>query len=235
MTRYPRPPAPVKCGLAALAALLLVTGCAHGAIVAGSHDAVSHVVHPETTPMPRTETATRAATTVVNADDARLQAGFDYDPASGTLHVRYRVSNQGDGPLAVFDRGDRQGVLTKRQAAGAVPSPLFTVDGNGEITLGHEALPLPQPSPTLPPVPLAAKLDAGGALAGEFSFTPPVSGAARRLRWCLGVAAFNDRDYTAPERFGEVEVWRASFAVVDAQQRLCTPWFELATGTFADG
>lgn len=235
MTRYSRLSASVRCTMAWLAAMSLVTGCAHDAVAAGSHDAVVNATRPESTPMPQPETAPRTATTIVNGQGARLQASFDYAPASGTLHVRYRVSNQGDGPLAVFDRGDRQGVLTKRQAAGAVPSPLFSVDGNGNITFSHEALPLPQPSPTLPPVPLAAKLDAGEELAGEFSFTPPVSGAAKRMRWCLGVAAFNDRDYSAPEQFGEIDVWRASFAVVDSQQQLCTPWFDLATNTFAGG
>ncbi|MDH5824755.1 hypothetical protein QFW77_17435 [Luteimonas sp. RD2P54] len=169
--------------------------------------------------------------TTVEGDGARLEADFAYDPRQQALRVRYRLHNTGDAALAVFDRGNRHAVLTGRQQPGAVSDPVFREDG-ADVTLSHIALPLPSPSPTVPPTPLAVRLPAGAELEGEFTFAPPTAEPARRMRWCLGVADFEESEFTAPEDVGGVEVWQASFAHVERQQLLCTPWFDVAAGTF---
>ena len=208
-------------GPALVSALLLAAGCAC------AHQPVNA---PESAAMPA---PTEVSTTV--AALATLEAGFDYQPMERVLRVRYRLDNTGADALAVFDRGDRHMVQTRQLAAGDVPSPFFAIDGAGGLTLSHEALPLPMPAPTSPPTPLAARLMPGAALEAVFSFALPTSVAAERVRWCVGVAPFNDADFREGETAAGVDLWRASFAVVDDQQRLCTPWFDLAGGRFIDG
>lgn len=214
----------------ATAAAVLAAGLAGTAACAHDRSA-----DPATSPAPEPATmspSASASTLVRGNDGAILHAAFERDAASGELRVRYRLDNQGNDALAVFDRGDRHAVLTSRHATGEVPAPLFRDEGNGDLTLSHEALPLPTPSPTVPPVPLAARLAPGAALEGAFAFTGPGASSARRVRWCLGVAPFSDSDFDNPEQAGGVEVWWASFAVVDRQQTLCTPWFDAAAGAF---
>jgi len=172
----------------------------------------------------------QATQVTVEGDDVSLEARFDYAPSAGKLVVHYRVHNEGDAPVAIFDRGNRQAVLSKRQALGAVAAPTFE-DAGDATTLRHVALPLPQPAPTVPPVPLATKVAPGGEVDGAFGFVF-VSSVPKRVRWCLGIAPFDDADFSAPEQAGGVEVWRASFAVVERQRVLCTPWFDLARGEF---
>lgn len=172
----------------------------------------------------------RIARTSVTGEGATLEVAFD--PEGTQLAVRYRVGNTGDAPLAVFDRGDRHAVMTKRIAAGEVPDPHF--DANGEaLTLTHAARPLPQPSPTVPPVPLAARLDAGQQFDGAFSFDLSLAAEARRVRWCLGVLPFDEEGFREAASAGEVPVWSAPFSAAETQQMLCTPWFDIAEGSFA--
>lgn len=178
--------------------------------------------------------ASRSVSTAVAGPLAGLEAAFDYSASQRVLKVQYQVDNTSGEPLAVFDRGDRHAVQTRQHAAGEVPSPFFAVDEEGGVTLSHEALPLPTPAPTSPPTPLAAKLAPGESVKGEFSFTLPASIAGDRLRWCVGVAPFNGSDFNSGEQVAGVDLWRASFAVVDTQQRLCTPWFDLSRGVFTD-
>lgn len=174
---------------------------------------------------------THQATTAVEGSGVRMQATFEH-AAGGRLQVRYRVQNTGSGDIAVFDRGDRHAVLTGRQALGDVGNPLIREEADGQITLSHVALPLSQPSPTVPPVPLAIRLAAGAELEGAFSFSPLVGGPPRRLRWCLGVVPFDAGQFTQPEEAGGVEVWQGAFELADTQQQLCTPWFDTASGSF---
>jgi hypothetical protein len=182
--------------------------------------------NPESSAMPHSE----AKQVTVEGDGVSLEARFDYAPSAGKLVVHYRVHNEGDAPVAIFDRGNRQAVLSKRQALGAVAAPTFE-DAGDATTLRHVALPLPRPTPTVPPTPLATKVAAGAAADGEFEFAF-VSTTPKRVRWCLGIAPFADADFSSPELAGGVEVWRASFAVVERQQVVCTPWFDLARGAF---
>lgn len=171
----------------------------------------------------------RVARTSVDGEGARLEVAFD--PDGDALAVRYRISNTGDASLAVFDRGDRHAVLTKKLVAGEVPAPRFE-DAEGGLVLSHAARALPRPSPTLPPVPLASRLAPGEALDGAFAFDLSLGSDASRVRWCLGVVAFDDGLFETSESAGEVAVWTAPFEMAEAQQLLCTPWFDVAAGAF---
>jgi hypothetical protein len=173
------------------------------------------------------------ARTVVEGDGTKMEATFDFDGAKQRLSVRYRIANTGDAALAVFDRGNAHAVLTKRQKAGAIGAPLMKQDG-GDVTLSHIALPLPKPAPTVPPTPLAAKVEAGGSLDGAFDFNLSLADAPRRVRWCLGMAPFTEGEFTASKN-GESGVWSASFAVIESQRTLCTPWYDLTGGAFEAG
>jgi hypothetical protein len=171
------------------------------------------------------------ACTVVEGDGAKMEAAFDLDGAKQRLSVRYRIANTGDAALAVFDRGNAHAVLTKRQAAGAVGAPVMKQDV-GDVTLSHIAMPLPTPAPTVPPTPLAAKLDAGASLDGAFEFNLSLADGPKRVRWCLGVVPFTENEFAASKHGGEVQVWSASFAVIESQRTLCTPWYDLAERAF---
>ncbi len=164
---------------------------------------------------------------------ATLHAEFAYDPARRTLRVDYRVRNTGAAALAVFDRGDRHAVASGRQRAGAVGAPAWRDSGDGAIELSHIAQPLPRPAPVSPPTPLALKLAPGAQAAGSFEFALPGEVEPKRIRWCLGVAAFQPDQLDRPQRHGEVEIWRAAFALARTQQRLCTPWFDPVRSKFA--
>lgn len=165
---------------------------------------------------------------------SRLEVRFDYTPATDALAVGYRLHNVGEAPLMVFDRGNRHAVMAGRLAQGEVPAPLFSVQG-GDVALSHRALPLSLPAPTVPPLPLAARVEPGDALQGGFEYASLTVESPKRLRWCLGVAPFVAEDFRKlePGTAGTQEVWQASFAVVERQQLLCTPWYEVAAGAFA--
>lgn len=181
-----------------------------------------------------------ATPTILTSDpaSARVQQGQAFLVArfsmadAGTLQVDYTLRNQGSTPLAVFDRGDVHSILTKRLTAGNVPDPRFRQEGDG-LTLSHMALPLPDPAPTSPPTPVAARVAPDAALEGHFRFGLGLVDAVKRVRWCLGVAPFNEDDFIQSSRQVEgVDLWSASFVVVDTQQLLCTPWFDLAAKRF---
>ncbi|MGY0652141.1 hypothetical protein ACW7GZ_09785 [Luteimonas sp. A537] len=173
----------------------------------------------------------RVARTSVSGEGAMLEAAFD--PDGQRLAVRYRISNTGDAPLAVFDRGDSHSVLTKRLVAGDVPAPRVE-DGEDGLTLSHAAQPLPHPAPTSPPTPLATKLGPGESLDAGFDIDLSLVATAARVRWCLGVLPFDEAGFRSATSAGDVAVWSAPFSVVEHQQLLCTPWFDMAAGTFED-
>lgn len=206
----------------------LVMAAAGGACAHGGHAGYDQPDEPTENP-----TMSQASTTT-EGDGVRVEAAFE-TAAGGPLRVRYRVENTGDADLAVFDRGDRHAVLTKRQRTGEVGQPGFREDGEGGLVLSHVARPLPQPAPTLPPTPLAVRLAPGQALEASFSFAPLVGDQPRRLRWCLGVAPFDEATFRSPEQVDGVEIWQAPFSMADRQQQVCTPWFDVAAGAFEAG
>lgn len=167
----------------------------------------------------------------MQGEGARLEVAFD--PAGDALAVRYRITNTGPAPLAVFDRGDRHAVLAGGLVAGEVPAPRFDrVEGG--LELSHEARPLPDPPPTLPPVPLASRLGPGEARDGAFAFDLSLGEAPGPVRWCLGVAPFDADRFEPAESAGDVALWTAPFDLAATQQRLCTPWFDPAAGRFLE-
>lgn len=172
------------------------------------------------------------ATTVIEGTGVRLEVDF-HQGAEDVVRVEYRLHNTGDADLAVFDRGDRHAVMTGRMETGEVGQPLFRDEGEGDYTFGHVALPLREPAPTLPPVPLAAKLPAGGSLEGAFELSVPGE-VPRRVRWCIGMAPMDGGAFDQPEQAGGVEVWRASFDAHKQQRKLCTPWYDMAAGGFRE-
>lgn len=178
---------------------------------------------------------TPSATARIDGQGARLEATMSV-PAPGTVRVRYRLHNTGDSPLAVFDRGNRQAVLSGRQASGAIGAPTFEQGGHGDVVLRHFAR-VPGSGrftgPTVPATPLALQLATGAVVEGEFSFAIPVQAPLRRVRWCLGVAAFEEAGFMAPESAEAGTIWQAGDDAVASQQALCTPWFDMAAGAFA--
>lgn len=212
-----------------LAGVLLATtaACAHDGAAAPGPSASSNKGNDA---MPTI--TTQFATTVIEGRGARLEVDFDQG-SEDVVQVRYRLHNTGDADLAVFDRGDRHAVLTGRLDLGTVPAPLFRDEGEGDYTFGHVALPLPTPSPASPPTPLAARLAAGQLLEGGFTLSVPGE-VPRRARWCLGMAPFDEELFDQSQQAGGVEVWRGSFAAVQTQQKLCTPWYDMVAGVFKE-
>lgn len=168
----------------------------------------------------------------VRVDAAGITLDADIRMRGTTLHVDYRLANTGDVAMLVFDRGDRHAVLTRRQTAGSVGLPFLREDEGGRITLSHVARALPKPSPTVPPTPLARQLDAGAAYEDTFTFSTWLADVPLQLRWCVGVAPVDPARLFSPETVGDIEIWQADFAFADAQTLLCTPWFDVANGTF---
>jgi len=176
------------------------------------------------------------ASTHVDGEGLRLDVDFSA-LSSDTVQVRYRLRNDGAAPLAVFDRGNRHAVLTKRQAPGAIGAPTFEETGGGDVVLRHVALLQASgpTGPTLPPTPLALKLEAGASIEGEFVFPIPASAPLKRVRWCVGVAAFDDAGFFSPEATDAGEVWQAGDGAIARQRVLCTSWFGMAAGRFEEG
>lgn len=164
----------------------------------------------------------------VEEGSLRLHAEFKFDAGKRVLRVRYLLGNRGKQAVALFDRGDSLAVAQGRLKAGTVAVPM-TEPGKDGLTLNHRALPLRRPTPTVPPIPLAARLAAGTELGGDVLVEV---GDAARLRYCLGVVPFEPDLFSARQAIDGVELWRASFDVVAKQKLLCTPWFDTANQQF---
>jgi hypothetical protein len=217
------------CRTAARAAILILS------LLACPLSAAQHAMSRTATPSFRSEpvSQTPAASTRIEDGPVALEVTLSM-PKADTVALHYRLRNDGPHALAVFDRGDRHAVLSGRQAPGAIGAPTFEQRDGGDVVLRHVALPAPADptGPASPRTPLALHLAAGASLEGEFRFVIPTAAPPARVRWCLGVAPFEQERFFAPERAAGVEVWQASDA--SAQRELCTPWFDCARGTFAE-
>lgn len=171
-----------------------------------------------------------APTTVVESRGLALHMQFDFNASNRVLHVRYTLDNRGSDAIAVFDRGDSVSVAMHKLALGEIPAPL-SEQADGALTLTLRALPLPRHTPTVPRIPLAARLDAGHSLDGAFS--SGIDATTTRVRACIGIAPFSEELFSDPKDAHGLEIRRASFKAVDQQHLLCTAWFDLATRTFA--
>lgn len=148
------------------------------------------------------------------------------------VRVNYRIRNTGTVPLVVFDRGDRHAVLTRRQASGAVGVPSLREYAGTRATLSHVARPLPKPAPTVPPTPLVRRVEPGGSVDATFGFSNWLAATPAQVQWCVGIGIADDARLFSPDDSGGVHVWQADFGYADDQQVLCTPWFDMARGTF---
>lgn len=177
--------------------------------------------------------ASGAKTTIQGPNGVRIEVELDYRAASRVARIDYRLHNPATAPpLAVFDRGDLHQVRTGRQKLGAIGQPGF-VEQSGDVEILHAAMPLPDPAPTSPPTPLAVKVAPGATLAGAFQTQVWSEAEPKRLRWCVGVMPFEASFFDAPTKTADGEVSSAPFSAADAQQMLCTPWFDVAKGAFA--
>lgn len=193
---------------------------------------MSSPVSTQTVPNPPApiQTADLARTTV-RGQAATVEVEMGFDAATGSVDVRYRLhNNDKTKALAVFDRGNRHEVSIGRQTLGAIAAPTWKGMGE-EVELFHVAAPLPNPTPISPPSPLALEVAAGGELRGGFKFAL-LSGAPKRLRWCLGVLPWQASYFDSPSATDAGKIWRASFAVANEQETLCTPWYDVAKAAF---
>lgn len=148
------------------------------------------------------------------------------------VRVDYRIRNTGTVPLVIFDRGDRHAVLTKRMVSGDVGVPALSEYAGTRATLSHVARALPTPAPTVPPTPLARRVDPGASVDATFRFSKWLASTPAQVQWCVGVGIADDTRLFSSDDSGDVQVWQADFGYADDQQVLCTPWFDMANGTF---
>ena len=216
---YFRTPLPIM-----LLSVVLAAGCTQ-----------AKTLHSPESPMPSQTVVTHAPSTQGSTqaqDNQELFAEFDYAPASRIIEVRYRLRNASpSSALAVFDRGDLHAIDIGRQKFGEVGVPKMIENGE-DIELVHAVAPLPSPSPTAPPTPIAIQVEPGAELAGHFRFALKGITIPKRLRWCVGVMPFDAAYMDSPTPSADGQIWRASFAVVDQQRMLCTPWYDVATAAF---
>jgi hypothetical protein len=223
---------PTRALLAAATAVIAV-GCAHAKPQSSPEPSMSSPVSTQTVAnQPAPIQAADLARTTVRGQAATVEVEMGFYAATGTVDVRYRLRNNDPAkPLAVFDRGNRHEVSIGRQTLGAIAAPTWKGMGE-EVELFHVAAPLPNPRPISPPSPLALEVAAGGELRGGFKFAL-LSGAPKRLRWCLGVLPWQASYFDSPSSTDAGKIWRASFAVANEQETLCTPWYDVAKGAFA--
>jgi len=164
----------------------------------------------------------------------RLDGEFSLEADGRTLHVAYKVSNIGRYALLVFDRGDALSVATNRQAPGSVGVPQAQFE-DGDLSLRHVARPLPSPTPTVPPSPLASQVLPGGEYDNHFTYVLPEaeSGQVRRVRYCLGAVGVPGPLPESAQRAGGV--WSVPNAAAAHQGVLCSPWLVLASGELEPG
>lgn len=166
----------------------------------------------------------------VDAEGVGLEAVFAREDEG--VRVDYRIRNTGTVPLVVFDRGDRHAVLTKRMASGAVGVPALREYAGTRATLSHVARALPTPAPTVPPTPLARRVEPGASVDATFRFSNWLASTPAQVQWCVGIGIADDARLFASDDSGDVQVWQADFGYADDQQVLCTPWFDMTSGTF---
>lgn len=160
---------------------------------------------------------------------ARLDGGFSLDPDGRTLRIDYRITSTGRYPLLVFDRGDALSVATNRQKPGSVGVPQAQFE-DGDLVLRHVALPLREPSPTVPPSPLVSQVLPGGGYDNHFIYVLPEAGEpVRRVRYCQGAVGVPRPLPESEQRTGGV--WSVPNAAAAHQGVLCSPWLDLASGT----
>lgn len=172
----------------------------------------------------------QSATAEAAAISARATFTISHDGQGSPLRVRYVVHNTSNGWLYAFDRGDTHAVRVKRQVLGAIAQPLEGATRDG-TTLTHAPMPIGTPSPTSPPIPLAAALAAGTRYEGEFQYSIPPDRARSPLHYCLTIAPAGT-DIGEPLTGSQVH--RVVNAFQLARETLCTPWFDSEAFAFRE-
>jgi len=165
--------------------------------------------------------------------DTQLLVAFDVRPGRLVADVRYVLRNAGRESLIVFDRGTVHDVSTEAMALGGVGVPTQEISGE-DVTLVHAAMPLPEPSPTSPPTPLGIELAPGAALAARFQVMLQGPSLPKRLRWCVGMMPIDESLLSSPQQTKDGRIWMASFSSAERQERLCTPWYDVAGARFEE-
>jgi hypothetical protein len=160
---------------------------------------------------------------------ARLMVDeWRYHPEQNFISVRYRVQNESKrGSLAAFDREVYVPYPSYVYAPGKIGAPFAKING-ADIELIHAAY-----AGDTPPsgTPLAIEVTKGEQIEGYFSFS---IGDAKpeRLRWCVGVMAFEKDYFDRPFGSGNGRIWFAKADVKSLQTMLCTPWYDVAQARF---
>lgn len=203
--------------------------------------AVALTACADTKPSPPPESPMTASSATADRPlpETRIQGAFGTDLMVAidatadrlVVDVRYVLRNGGSVPLAVFDRGNVHDIDSGQQALGGIGAPSQEMSGD-DLTLVHAAMALPEPSPTSPPTPLAIELAPGATLAARFQAMVQADRMPRRLRWCVAVVPTSDVALNSPQDTKDGRLWVASFAAAERQQRICTPWYDVARGAF---
>ena len=198
---------------------------------------------PDSTPAPGTEAMTNTSRHPLSerslalgpASTALLQAELFHSEDARTVYVHYRLRNDGaEQALAVFDRGlygERAGAV---YAPGPVGQARIEIETDGSVTLAHIAVPPPSDDTRRQQAPLVLELAPGAELNDESITQLPEHVTPTRLRWCIGVAAFDRSAYDTPTDTPRGRIWVGGAAAVVAQQRLCTAWYDVASRRFQD-
>lgn len=176
-----------------------------------------------------------ALATMPGEANARADLELAYDADRRLLRVRYGVYNfarRSAVAVAVFDRGDAHDIRGGRHTLGAGAAPSATVTGD-RIELKHAASPLPNPAPYAPIAPFAMKLEPGTGLVGQYELPLPSDAEPKWVRWCIGMTVFDPPLFDAPRATAYGEICTATFAAVDRQRIVYSPWYEIATRRFA--
>jgi hypothetical protein len=167
----------------------------------------------------------------VRSELASLDLRFRFDAQRLMLEAEYELRNESQRPIAVFDRGDTIAIANKRLVAGDTEVPMIAQDGE-RVILSHLALELPKPAPTVPRISLAARVETGSSSRGQFRIELPQD--VQEVRYCIGVAPFDDDHFTALDPKYGVSLWRTAFTVAALQTPICSPWFSLREDRFAE-
>lgn len=212
----------------AVLAASLAAACAHGL----PHPAEESRMNAQ----PDTTTATAdTRLRVQDGQEASLHTEFHYSADANTVLVRYRLRNgSADRALAVFDRGvygDRAGAAFN---PGPVGAPRVEQQADGTVLLhGPGPAPATAAMDPLGAAPLAVELKPGAELADQFvhRFT---DGTPKRLRWCVAVAAFDEKQFRNPVKTDHGPIWTGAGDTSAATKQLCTPWYDVGTARFVE-
>jgi hypothetical protein len=173
---------------------------------------------------------TESAIALSDRHTVSLQAQLHYARESQTFYLQYRLRNESaDTAIAVFDRGvygDWAGVA---YAPGPVGKPRFAIDGD-TATLTHSAVPAVDGD--MRTMPIAVHVAPGATLSDAFIHAGFDGVSPKRVRWCVGIAAFDETLFRSPQPTDRGTIWIANADAVARQTLLCTSWYDVENERF---